>query len=58
MALRSGGDEETEETQRYDEIRRAGFVNVDQWDKMWFDANRQKKLLGLIKDDPSVTKVE
>jgi len=57
MALRSGGDEETEETQRYDEIRRAGFVNVDQWDKSNFDADTQKQLLGLIKDDPSVTAV-
>jgi len=43
------------EKQRCDEIRRAGFVNVDQWDKLYFDAHSQKQLLSLIKNDPSVT---
>jgi len=54
MALRSTAGEK----QRYDEIRRAGFVNVDQWDKEYFNADKQKDLLGLINKDPRVTSVK
>jgi len=46
------------EKQRLDEIRRAGFVNVDQWDKEYFNADKQKDLLGLINKDPRVTSVK
>jgi len=55
--MSSLSEKEKEEKQRLDEIRRAGFVNVDQWSKGNFNAGKQKQLLGLIKNDPSVTAV-
>ncbi len=44
------------EYERFDELRQAGFVNVDKWKE--FDEKKQLQLLAVLRNDPQATVLE
>ncbi len=50
--------EECEQEERFAQLRRVGFVDVDQWDVARFDEVKQQQLLAVLRNDPLATKLE
>ncbi len=40
------------EEERLEQLRQAGFVDVDKWSKTWFDEDKQQRLLDVLRNDP------